>query len=214
MLAVAAAVATMVADLSGSPVVFLAKPLALALLFAATLAAAPVPSARYRGLVGAGLLCSLAGDVFLLWPDRLFTAGLVAFLAAHVCYLTAFRTDGGDRPPARLVVPLLGVAVAILAVIWEGLGAMRVPVVGYIAVIVTMWWAALGRWRAVGNRSGLLAAAGATAFVASDGLLAINRFWAPLPAAAVLVLVPYYVAQFLLAESVGTAAGAGALAEA
>lgn len=59
-----------------------------------------------------------------------------------------------------------------------------------------------------------LAALGATAVVLSDGLLALNRFWAPLPAAAVLVLVPYYVAQFLLAASVGTAAGAGALVEA
>lgn len=214
MFAAVAAVGTIAADLAGSPAVFLLKPLALTLLFAATLAAAPSPSPRYRGLIAAGLLCSLAGDVLLLWPERLFTAGLVAFLVAHVCYLTAFRTDGGDRPPVRLVVPLLAGAVAILAVIWEGLGAMRVPVVGYIGVIVTMWWAALGRWRVAGSRSGLLAAAGATAFVASDGLLAINRFWAPLPVAAALVLIPYYAAQLLLAASVGTTAGAGALGDA
>jgi len=213
-LAVVAAVATIAADLAGSALVIVAKPLALLGLFAATLAAEPVPSPRYRGLIAAGFLCSLVGDVLLLWPERLFTAGLLAFLVAHICYLTAFRTDGGDRPPVMLVVPLVGVAVALLAVTWEGLGAMRVPVVGYVAVIVTMWWAALGRWRATGSRSGLLAAAGATAFVASDGLLALNRFWAPLPAAPLLVLAPYYVAQFLLAASVGKPAGTGALMEA
>lgn len=207
-LAAGAAVVTIVADLSGSPAVFVAKPLAMVALIGATLGAAPIPSARYRGLMAAGLVCSLAGDVLLLWPESLFVAGLLAFLAAHVCYLTAFRTAGGDRPSARLVVPLLAVAVAVLALTWKGLGAMRVPVVAYMGVIVAMWWTALGRWQADGSRSAVFAAAGATAFVISDGLLALNRFRAPLPAAALLVLTPYYAAQFLLSASVGEAAEA------
>lgn len=204
-LALLAATGTIVADAQGSAAVFVAKPLALLLLLATTLRRGPVPSARYRGLIAAGLLCSLAGDVLLLWPDALFVAGLLAFLVAHVCYLTAFRTEGGDRPGAGLLVPLLGVAVAVLALTWKGLGAMRVPVVAYVGVIVAMWWTALGRWQAVRDRSAMLAAVGATAFVVSDGLLALNRFRAPLPAAALLVLTPYYAAQFLLSASVGQA---------
>lgn len=205
-LAVLAAVMTIGADLSGSRLVFVAKPLAMIALVGATLAAAPVPSPRYRGLIAAGLLCSLAGDVLLLWPESLFVAGLLAFLGAHVCYLTAFRTDGGERPRLWMLVPLMGVALAVLAVIWRTLGPLQVPVVAYMAVIVAMWWAALGRHHVLRDRSAVLAAAGATAFVASDGLLALNRFWKPLPAAALLVLIPYYAAQLLLAESVGTTA--------
>jgi uncharacterized membrane protein YhhN len=206
--ALLAATVTIVADAQGSTAVFVAKPLAMAALFGATLGAAPRPSARYRGLIAAGLVCSMAGDVLLLWPESLFVAGLVAFLGAHVCYLTAFRTDGGDRPSAGLLLPLLAVAVAVLALTWKGLGAMQAPVVAYMGVIVAMWWTALGRWQAVRGRSSVLAAAGATAFVVSDGLLALNRFRAPLPAAALLVLTPYYAAQFLLAASVGEAAEA------
>jgi uncharacterized membrane protein YhhN len=179
-----------------------------------TLAAAPAPSARYRGLIAAGLLCSLAGDVLLLWPEALFVAGLAAFLVAHLCYFTAFVDEGGDRPRLKLLVPLLVVAVAVLAAIWGGLGSLRVPVVIYVAIIVAMWWAAITRWRTMGSRSAALAAAGATAFVVSDGLLALNRFREPLPAAALLVLGPYYLAQFLLAASVGSAAGDGTPVEA
>ena len=211
-LAIAAAVAavlTIVADLADSPAVFLAKPLAMVLLLGATLGAAPAPSTRYRGLIAAGLLCSLVGDVLLLWPEPLFVAGLAAFLVAHLCYLTAFVDEGGDRPRLKLLVPLLVVAVVVLAAIWGGLGSLRLPVVVYVAVIVTMWWTAIARWRTVGSRSAALAAAGATAFVVSDGLLALNRFREPLPVAALLVLGPYYLAQLLLAASVGPVAGNG-----
>ena len=207
--AAVAAVLTIVADLAGSPAVFLAKPLAMVLLLGATLGAAPAPSARYRGLIAAGLLCSLAGDVLLLWPESLFVAGLAAFLVAHLCYLTALRGDGGARPDLVLLAPLVIVAAAVLTAIWGGLGSLRLPVVVYVAVIVAMWWTAIARWRTAGSRSAALAAAGATAFVVSDGLLALNRFREPLPLAALLVLGPYYLAQFLLAASVGSVAGDG-----
>jgi len=41
---------------------------------------------------GIGILLSLAGDVFLLISlDRLFLAGLVAFLLAHLAYLVGFN---------------------------------------------------------------------------------------------------------------------------
>lgn len=213
-LAGTAAGVTILADASGSPGVFASKPMAMAFLVAATLSVPSPGLPRYRGLIAAGLCCSLVGDVLLLWPDSLFVAGLAAFLAAHVCYLTAFRLDGGERPRAALLAPLLGLALALLALVWDGLDGLRVPVVVYAAVIVAMWWAAIGRWRVRRSPGASLAALGATAFVLSDGLLAINRFWAPLPVAAVLVLVPYYAAQFLLAASVGTAPGAGAMVEA
>lgn len=213
-LAGTAAGVTVLADALGSPGVFASKPMTMVFLLAATLSASPSGLARYRGLIAAGLLCSLVGDVLLLWPDSFFVGGLAAFLAAHVCYLTAFRQDGGDRPGTAVLVPLLAVATGALALVWDGLGGLRAPVLVYVAVIVAMWWAAIGRWRVRRSPSAALAALGATVFVVSDGLLALNRFRAPLPAAAVLVLVPYYVAQFLLAGSVGTAAGAGAPVEA
>jgi uncharacterized membrane protein YhhN len=46
------------------------------------------------------------------------------------------------------------------------------------------------------------AAIGASLFVASDAVLALDRFVMPLPARDLLVLVPYWLAQGCLAASV------------
>ena len=48
-----------------------------------------------------------------------------------------------------------------------------------------------------------LAAAGAAFFVASDSLLALDRFRGQFPAATALVMITYWTAQTLLARSVG-----------
>ena len=53
-------------------------------------------SAGLKGTVlwfGLGILFSLAGDVLLMISlDRLFVAGLTAFLLAHVSYIIGFNT--------------------------------------------------------------------------------------------------------------------------
>ncbi|MCK7491925.1 MAG: lysoplasmalogenase [Comamonadaceae bacterium] len=87
------------------------KPLATALIIAvAALAAVPVPPA-YKTLVLAGLVFSLLGDVALMFPDKWFTAGLAAFLAAQVLYILAFKprpghpVSAGDAPPLHPLRP-------------------------------------------------------------------------------------------------------------
>ena len=63
---------------------------------------------RRKPLILAGLVCSLAGDVALLWPQG-FVAGLLAFLVAHLLYIVAFCLTA--RPAARrLVVSVLPAA--------------------------------------------------------------------------------------------------------
>ena len=43
---------------------------------------------------GVGILFSLAGDVLLMISlDRMFLLGLIAFLFAHVSYITGFREE-------------------------------------------------------------------------------------------------------------------------
>lgn len=180
-----------------------AKPAATLALFLFALTRPPLPAPRYRGLIGAGLLCSLVGDVLLMVPGDLFLAGLLAFLAAHICYLTAFRTHGGGRGPLMLAVPLLVVGTGVLSALWPKLGAMRVPVLLYVAVILAMCWSAAERWWTTRAPGSGVALAGAVLFLVSDTLLAINRFHTPLPAASWLVLGTYYPAQLLIAGSVG-----------
>src|SRR5256886_15381478 len=63
----------------------------------------------YRWLVFAGLLCSLGGDVWLLFP-RGFVAGLAGFLLAPPPFIAALapRAPLDPAPMVLLAPPLLG----------------------------------------------------------------------------------------------------------
>jgi uncharacterized membrane protein YhhN len=69
------------------------KPLTLVLILGLALTAPPSRPPRYRWGIVAGLVFSLAGDVLLMLPSNRFLAGLLSFLAAHVCYLAALTSD-------------------------------------------------------------------------------------------------------------------------
>src|SRR6059036_3876182 len=101
-------------------------------LLAGLVATEPAPVGQaYRWLVFAGLLCSLGGDVSLLFPNG-FVPGLASFLVAHILYIGAFAPGGG--PAWGLLVPFAVFGIAMLAVLWRHLGKDRVPVSTYVAV--------------------------------------------------------------------------------
>lgn len=164
----------------------------------------------YRRAVLAGILLSCVGDIALMLPIDAFVPGLVAFLLAHVCYIVAFRA--GLRAGRGLVGAsvLLG-AFATLNVLglWPYLPVpMRIPVLAYVVVLASMAVLALARaWArpqaaAPEPCSARWAATGAVLFVASDSLLAWDRFAGGLPLASLLVLSTYYAAQYAIARSV------------
>jgi uncharacterized membrane protein YhhN len=49
----------------------------------------------------AGLILSLAGDIFLLHSEKLFLAGLGAFLSAHLVYAAGFNPSPPPVTAAR-----------------------------------------------------------------------------------------------------------------
>src|SRR5690242_20731500 len=69
------------------------KAVPIALLAALVALSPETIGERYRWLLVAALVCSLAGDLWLLFP-RGFIQGLACFLAAHVLYLVAFMPSG------------------------------------------------------------------------------------------------------------------------
>jgi uncharacterized membrane protein YhhN len=177
-------------------------PVAAALVWAAR--AAPLPSPRYRGLVLAGLACGICGDVLLEFPD-LFLPGLLAFLCGHGCYALAFLAVGARPRPGSLGGPLV-FALAVVAALWAGLGALRVPVLGYVGAIAVMAGLALDRARLRRSAPSLRAAAGGGLFLFSDAVLAWAKFSAARPpplVSGLAILGTYYAAQALLASSVG-----------
>jgi uncharacterized membrane protein YhhN len=65
-----------------------------------------------------------------------------------------------------------------------------------------MAWQAASRWATNRNSQAGLAALGAMLFVASDSMIAINRFYGRFRLADLLILATYFVAQWLIALSV------------
>jgi uncharacterized membrane protein YhhN len=149
-----------------------------------------------------GLFFSLLGDSALLRPAQYFLPGLVAFLFAHIAYLMAFTRDA--KFPARLSIWLLYllIAAALYLFLFPGLpAALKLPVVVYALVLASMAAQAMGRHFVLHSRPARLAAIGALFFMLSDALLSIDRFRAPLPRASLLILVPYFLGQGLIARS-------------
>jgi uncharacterized membrane protein YhhN len=173
---------------------YVAKPLAtLALLVVA--ASIDTDLGGRQGWFVVALALSLAGDVFLMLPDDRFVAGLASFLLGHVAYVIGFWVV--DRPSgAPLVVGAIAVAVVVVVLARRILAGLRAsgdqalapPVTAYMAVIAVMVVSASGTGAA---RAG----AGAWLFLASDALIAWNRFVRPLAWAPVAIMVTYHLAQ-------------------
>jgi uncharacterized membrane protein YhhN len=204
-LAVALAAAHVAARLTGARRTGdLLKAVPIALL-AALVALERVPIApAYRWFVFAGLLGSLAGDVWLLFP-RGFVPGLLSFLIAHLLYICAFAPAGRwDAPAWAMLLPFALVSLVMLGYLWPHLGQERAPVAIYVGAIAAMGWRAAVRAFAAGtpSASGAYAFAGAALFMLSDGLLATDRFARPFRAADAAVMTTYYAAQTLIAASV------------
>ncbi|HEX6038292.1 lysoplasmalogenase [Longimicrobium sp.] len=184
--------------------VYVFKPLTTVLTGVLALSAADAVSGRYQALICAGLLFSLAGDVFLMLPRDRFVAGLASFLVAHGFYIAAFtpRPMTLHAPGALLVLVLVGIG--LLRALWDGLGTLRGPVIVYAAALLVMAWQAAERWAGLGTTPALLAAVGAGLFVVSDSVLAWQRFVARYRWGQPVVLSTYFAAQWLIALSVAS----------
>ena len=158
-----------------------------------------------RRAVLAGLVLSLGGDIALLWPKQGFLPGLICFLLAHLCYLLAFTRAA--RLAARWVPFVFYAVVAggILSQLWPGVPpALRIPVVAYVLCLAAMAAQAAVVWRVSRHNGGAKRAAGLALggllFVASDALLATNKFHTALPMASVWILSTYWAAQWCIAS--------------
>ena len=182
------------------------KTLAVALLAALTI------TVGGPKLLAGALALSAVGDAFLSREgEKAFLGGLASFLAAHVLYVVLFAHAGVgigvlfSTPRLLLVVVIVVLALGMLAVLWSRVEtALRVPIAVYVVAILAMGLAALTLpdWRII---------VGAVLFIASDALLATERFLlGPNPTLRFWmrhgVWAFYYVAQALIALGFLTAA--------
>ena len=209
LLAALSGAAAILAFIGALPAVlgFVFKPLTTLLIIAyAWPRGANAP--KQRRLIRIGLILSLAGDVFLLWPKEGFLPGLVAFLLAHLAYIAAFCVPVRLAAKPWVFAGYALVAAAILSALWPGVpGGLRAPVVAYVVCLATMaaqalvWWRSSAAVHAADASLARLAALGGVLFMASDSLLATTKFAVPLPLASLWILLTYWLAQWCIASA-------------
>lgn len=159
-----------------------------------------------RTLILAGLIFSWLGDTFLLFEQRnalFFVFGLASFLITHVFYIVYFLSIGEASNSLLKKNPLyillvLAYGLLLVWLLMPHLGSLKIPVIIYAAVICTMLLCSIHIYPVVGRPANQYMFSGAALFVLSDSILAVNKFYQPLPLAGILVMVSYGAAQWLI----------------
>jgi len=153
---------------------------------------------RYRTYISIGLLFSALGDILLDEYLNLFVPGLAAFLIAHVFYIIAFIYRS-KRPAVEGALAIYSIGGIAFTFLYKGVGELLIPVLLYMAVITTMGWRAYAARRY--DSYAQWAFYGALLFIASDSLIAFNKFYTPVPYHGWLIMLTYWAAQYLIFKS-------------
>ena len=156
----------------------------------------------WKDAVLLALLFSWFGDI-LLQKESMFVPGLICFLTAHIFYIYFFvRTSSANTSYFKLrpvmLIAVLAYLIEFMYLLWPSLGAMKLPVLIYGITISTMLSAAIWQYQKLDDRTSLFLIIGATLFVTSDSILAINKFSSPFETAGVFIMTTYILAQLFI----------------
>jgi len=157
-----------------------------------------------------GILLAWAGDVFLLFEYKnpsFFLFGLASFLGTHICYIFVFRKliepfSGWWLKNSWLWLAVVGYGITLVYILWNNLGAMKIPVMVYASCISIMVILSLRLQTGMKKQVWIYFSLGAFLFIISDSILALNKFLQPVDFAAPAIMLTYGLAQYLI--SAGT----------
>jgi uncharacterized membrane protein YhhN len=151
------------------------------------------------------LTFSWIGDIILLFANKgeiYFILGLVSFLISHVFYIVLFSKQTITKSINNKLSFASGIGVILLyflgmiTTLGPKLGSLTIPVIVYAIVISSMLFFALKgsfQWNTIPYQAVLI---GAIFFIASDSILAFNKFYEPIPYASFLIMITYLAAQY------------------
>ncbi|WP_418603071.1 lysoplasmalogenase [Hwangdonia sp.] len=158
--------------------------------------------AKTKWLTLLALVFSLTGDVLLMFVNasaNYFINGLLAFLLAHVMYVLVFlRKRKHSKKVYPFTIILLLYAATVFYFLKDGLRDLLLPVMVYMGVILLMVVTAFLRQGSVPKNSYILVFLGALFFITSDSLLALNKFYEPLPFSNIGIMLTYSIAQLFI----------------
>ena len=152
------------------------------------------------------LIFSWFGDLLLIFEEKksiFFLLGLSSFFVAQVFYIVFFhniRMREYIRGNALLLLVVIVYYFILISIISPFLGSMKLPVRIYGVVLSFMLMLAMHTLFSTNKKAGWWMTLGAVLFVASDSLLAINKFYAALNNAGIWVMLTYGLAQLFIIE--------------
>lgn len=164
---------------------------------------------RSKALANLAFFFCFLGDFFLLGDtnNTYFILGLIAFLLAHIFFVVFFYRLKKFSDKYRLFLfaaatLVFGYIGFLLFLIWQGASrqSIQVPVIIYALILGAMLLTAV---HTINNKSIKRLARnyfipGALLFVASDSILAVNRFVASIQYGSIIVMITYAAAIFIL----------------
>lgn len=184
------------------------KPLLLPILLYGVAVSNNFPT---KNLLLTALAFSWLGDIILMFSEKgalYFIIGLVAFLVSHIFYIVVFtKQKSKAKVTANIFFWLSGVLVLLylknmLTLLYPILGDLKIPVTIYAATISLMLIVACRGFFSWNDHARYLILFGAVCFVVSDSLLAINKFYSPLPDASFWIMITYLTAQFCISAGI------------
>src|SRR6185369_7420471 len=178
----------LIADLIGiylknDILVYVAKPLIVISLIVYFLSATWKFENGLMKIIARALTFSWLGDIVLMFESfnkNIFLIGLVSFLFAHLIYINFFSiVRAGEKIKLKTGLILLVVVYysGLIFLLFNDLHEMKIPVLGYGIVISVMFLLALHMLFIKNKEAGKMMMLGALLFVASDSILAINKFY-------------------------------------
>jgi uncharacterized membrane protein YhhN len=160
-------------------------------------------------ILGAALVFSCLGDIFLDLPGQHFIHGLASFLVAHLLYILLFERNWPHplRPSGgQMTLAAIALVYSLLLSNWlsPDLGTLAAPVMIYtcaitIMAVSTIFAGFAKPWVWIG----------AILFMISDSMIAAGKFKTPVPFSRYLIWATYYpgqcgIALGFLQEKLGT----------
>ncbi|MFL0161465.1 lysoplasmalogenase [Aquirufa salirivi] len=182
---------------------YIAKPALMLLLMAYVFTSKDV---ERKPTILLALFFAWLGDVFLMIPGSsplFFQLGLGGFLIMQWIYIDMFR-----KQISKVLSPVNGMTlivsiyvIGLLSLLLPSMNlALAVPVIIYAFSLGTMLWFASQRKSSVSRWNYQIILSGATLFVVSDSLLAMNKFYYSFPGNSFWVMSTYILAQLLLTQ--------------
>ena len=147
------------------------------------------------------LFFSLMGDVFLLDKNGYFLFGIGSFLITQIIFIkiiTGYLKQSNISQRIGSILPFALYFTILMIVLKENLNEFLIPVIIYGITISIFGIVSLLNFIIYRTKKSLVLLIGATLFIASDSLIALNKFHEPRIIYPVTIMLTYILAQYFI----------------